>query len=97
MPAIKPMQFPSVDANAAAEASRIRRRPPTAARDLGAERAQATSSQSAPQPVRPADTRQEKLDQAIEVLRSKSLQLYHPDRSVTKPKATLGQVIDIKA
>lgn len=42
-------------------------------------------------------SKDEKLEKAIEVLRAKTIQLYHPNRAKVKPAAALGQIIDVKA
>ena len=42
-------------------------------------------------------SKDEKLEKAIEVLRAKTIQLYHPNQAKVKPAAPLGQIIDVKA
>ena len=98
MPEIKPVHFPDFDAQRLTPVNR-----PGPLKTPGVQptakpgKATKTRATGGTQLVGKAETRQQKLDNAIDVLRSKSLQLYHPDRKRGQPKAALGQFIDIKA
>ncbi len=102
MPTIKPAQFPSIER----DPQTLSRPVVPAASRPGAKAAPVKpAAQAKPaqvKPLGPAATdatpdREEKLARAIEVLRARSVQFYHPDRSKVTHSAPLGQIIDIKA
>jgi|GEM_PF-1789359 len=101
MPTIKAAQFPTVERE-----PRPTARPVTTPARPRVEKSQPARPKSKEvstkasaivrHPSNDRQAREEKLTNAIEVLRAKSVQFYHPDRSRVTRTVQLGQIIDIK-
>ena len=101
MPTIKPAQFPTIERDPQPRTPLVTTPPrQKAEKSLPAQATSGTVSPKAPSAVRRppvgGQDREEKLAHAIEVLRAKSVQFYHPDRTKVTRTAQLGQIIDIK-
>ena len=98
MATVRPAKFPSVTHDSIQRQERVR--PQKAAKSPAISQvkksgfeAKGHGSSKAVNEIGPK--REQKLEQAIEVLRAKTVQLYHRDSTKVEQHAELGQIIDV--
>lgn len=102
MPTIKPAQFPHINRESVQRPENSRPvKPQESTKNQSIAKIKKAAQDSRQQVTsKSADeikiSKEQKLEKAIEVLREKSIQLYHPDRSKARQPAELGQIIDVK-